>query len=115
MPRGVVAHVTAAEPAAWRKAVRNLGNLLDAGEPAAGELAVIVHGDALGLVLEGSPVAAELAELLERGVSVRACENTLAGRGATAEDLLPGVDVVPSGVAEAVRLQREGRAYLKLP
>ena len=113
---GVLVHLTSADPDDWRLALRNLANLRTAPTPTAPDaLAVVVHGAALPAVLDGSPVADVVAEQVAAGVSVRACENTLAGREETADDLLEGVSVVPSGVAEVVHLQRDGWAYLKLP
>ena len=113
---GVVVHLTSGDPADWRRALRNLANLRTSPTPTAPDaLVVVVHGAALPAVLDGSPVADAVADQVAAGVSVRACERTLAGREETADDLLAGVSVVPSGVGEVVRLQRAGWSYLKLP
>ena len=42
-----------------------------------------------------------------------ACENTMRKKKVTKEPLLPFVTTVDSGVAEVVRKQEEGWAYIK--
>ena len=49
----------------------------------------------------------------EAGVRFAACQNTMRRRNISKEDLLPFVGTVDSGVAEVVRKQEEGWAYLK--
>lgn len=75
---------------------------------------LLPHRNAVRLVAPDSPYDSDVRELLEREVSVTA--------GATcfdANDLpreaLPGVEIVPSGVSELVRLQSEGYNYVKIP
>ena len=51
--------------------------------------------------------------LLATGVSFRVCANAMKKVPITKEDLLPCVEVVPAGVVEIVRLQREDFAYIK--
>ncbi len=58
---------------------------------------------------EGSKVAA----LAARGVVFKVCENSLRAGNLVRRDLLPRVEVVPSGTLEIARLQREGYAYIR--
>jgi intracellular sulfur oxidation DsrE/DsrF family protein len=58
---------------------------------------------------EGPKVAA----LAARGVVFRACENSLRVGNLVRRDLLPSVEVVPSGTLEIARLQRAGYAYIR--
>lgn len=58
---------------------------------------------------EGPKVAA----LAARGVVFKVCENSLRASTLGRGDLLPRVEVVPSGTLEIARLQREGYAYIR--
>ena len=58
---------------------------------------------------EGPKVAA----LAARGVVFKVCENSLRASTLGPGDLLPRVQVVPSGTLEIARLQREGYAYIR--
>ena len=54
-----------------------------------------------------------IEKLAQAGVSFRVCANAMKKVPITKEDLLPCVEVVPAGVVEIVRLQREDFAYIK--
>ncbi|MCK4177240.1 DsrE family protein [Aciditerrimonas ferrireducens] len=110
---GVVVHLDEADPARQRLALANVANLLADLGPAAGPVELVVNGPGLDVALQGSPLAGDLAALQGQGVVVAACANTLAARGLERSALLPGVHVVPAGVSELVRRQREGWAYLR--
>ncbi|MBZ5632695.1 MAG: DsrE family protein [Acidobacteriia bacterium] len=57
------------------------------------------------------------AEMLQRfstqGVKLTACRNSMRDRNITTEDLFPFASTVDSGVAELVRKQEAGWAYIK--
>ena len=57
--------------------------------------------------------AVSYTHLAQAGVSFRVCANAMKKVPITKEDLLPCVEVVPAGVVEIVRLQREDFAYIK--
>ena len=52
-------------------------------------------------------------ELLDRGVSFRACSNTLDSEGLRADDLVDDVETVSSGSGELARLQEAEYAYIR--
>ena len=109
---GTVVHLDDADPAAHARVLRNVGNLLDAlddGSP----IELVVHGPAIVAVVRGAGSAESLQSLLGRGVRVAACQNTMDREGIRAEDLAEGVTTVPSGIAQLVRRQREGWAYVR--
>ncbi|MEZ4461474.1 MAG: DsrE family protein [bacterium] len=64
------------------------------------------------LAAETNPNEAIVAELLERGVHIEVCGTTLKKNKWRAEDLLPGVVVVPGAYARIVDLQQQGFAYV---
>lgn len=100
------------------RAMANIRNHLRA-EPDV-KIVVVVNGEGIRFLLAGAkerngrPFDAAVAALIEQGVEFRACNNTLTAHAIPASALLPGVKLVPSGVAEVARLQaREGFVYLR--
>lgn len=62
----------------------------------------------------GNSYDALVDPLITEGVEFRVCNNTLEARKIDPATLLPGVERVPSGVAEIARMQlEEGAAYIK--
>ncbi|SRR5579875_172762 len=109
---GVVVHLDEADPAKHEAVLRTIANLLaELGEDTPVEL--VVHGPGLTAALAGTPHEETARELLGRGVAVAACGNTMRQRNVPAARLIPGVRVVPAGVAQLVRRQREGWAYVR--
>lgn len=109
---GIVVHLDEAEPDKHASVLRNIGNLLDElGDGT--EIELVAHGPGLAAAITGSPHAAQVRELLSRGVSVAACANTMREKNVSADALIEGVHVVPAGIAELVRKQREGWAYVR--
>lgn len=73
----------------------------------------MAHDGGLGVALAVGPEVERVRQLLERGMTVAACANTMRREGVTRAQLVEGVAVVPAGVAQLVRRQRERRAYLR--
>ena len=103
-------------------ALRNIGNHLKAtGTPLEGniDLAVVSHSGGVYMLLEGSTNAKgqlyepKIQELMSKGVKFLQCKNTLRGKGIKESDLVDGVEIVPSGVAEIAEKQRNGYAFVK--
>ena len=113
-----VFHVSSPDPHDHRHAMVNVLNLLEDGSvPVVGDdVTLVTNGGAVRMLLGETAAHAEFVERLRGvGVSLCACGNALRGQGWTAEDLLPGVDVVESGVGELARLQAVGYGYVKAP
>lgn len=116
-PVKVVYHLTAGVDEA-AGAMRNIRNHLDA-DPTA-KIVVVTNGGGIDFLLEGaefakgSKFAGPIGELANRGVEFRVCQNTLAARDIPQDRLAMEATIVPSGVAEAARLQaREKFVYIK--
>jgi uncharacterized protein len=112
-PLKVVVHVNFAEAGAQRAGLKSVENVLKA-EPDA-RVEVVCHAAGIGLVERArSEHAPAVAELIRKGVRVVACENTMRQKAIRKQDLLPGVETVPSGAVEVIRKQQaEGYAYFK--
>ena len=66
------------------------------------------------MALKANDNHARMEDLARAGVVFAACENTMKKKNVTKEDLLPFAKTVDSGVAEVVRKQEGGWAYLRL-
>lgn len=74
------------------------------------------HGAGVRMLVGATAADPELVEeLRENDVTLLACRNALRGMGATDDDLLPGVEGIPSGSGALARLQNEGYGYIKAP
>ncbi|MES0874706.1 DsrE family protein [Sinimarinibacterium thermocellulolyticum] len=100
------------------RGLRSIGNHL-AADPKA-RITVVALGAGVDFLLQdaqtpgGYPFALMVSELQDRGVRFAACRNTLESRRLDARDMIEGIDIVPSGVAEIARLQiEEQHAYIK--
>jgi intracellular sulfur oxidation DsrE/DsrF family protein len=109
---GVVVHLNDAGTDRHSSVLQNVANLLD--EMGAGlQVELVAHGPGVDVCLRTSPTATTLSGLMARGVTVAACENTLRHRGLERDQLMDGVITVPAGVAELVRRQQSGWAYVR--
>ncbi len=106
----VVVHVPDGERVG--RALKNTRNLLDdfAGDV---EVVLIFNGSAVDAVVPANAHADFIWELMTRGVRVAACARALRNHRLNPGDLMEGVESVPGGVTEVVRLQGEGYAYLR--
>ena len=97
--------------------LHNIANELDA-EPNT-KIVVVAHGPGIDFLLkgakdkQGNTFDAELETLGLRGVEFRVCNNTLKSRNIDASRVVPDAKIVPSGVAEIVKLESQGYVYLK--
>lgn len=102
----------------WEGALRNAQNALKALGESATTVKIVAHGKGIGLLLLTTGMThPELKEKLQtlhgEGVVFAACENTMARMKLVKQDLDPAAVTVDSGVAEVVRKQTEGWAYIK--
>jgi intracellular sulfur oxidation DsrE/DsrF family protein len=115
-PVHVVYHITQGNAQASR-ALANVRNHL-AADPGA-KIVVVGNGAGIDFLLNGAKDASgaeysgNVGDLASRGVSFRACENTLSNRRISKDQVLLDATTVASGVVEAATLQyREGYAYI---
>ena len=112
-----VYHITAGVEDATA-ALNNIKNHLDADPKA--RIVVVANGPGIDFMLQGAKdskgreFSSAVSTLADRGVEFRVCSNTLTTRHLSPDALLMEAKVVPSGVAEAARLQaKEGFVYIK--
>lgn len=84
------------------------GNLVDDDD---GDIVVVAQAKGIEPLKADGDGSDEVRSLLDGGVSVRACGNTLDLFDLSESDLVDGVETVDSGAVELTRLQNEGYAY----
>lgn len=109
-----VFHLSAGDASEWNRAIANVSNFLDDDQVDADPV-LVTNGNAAYAVVETSPAADDIRDLLTSGVEVCVCENSLAARDINPKNLIAGVDIVSSGVGEVTRRQADGAAYIKVP
>ena len=112
----VVYHINDAKTQALA-GLRNARNQLDT-DPTT-KIIFVAHAEGVDFLMEGandrngSPYAATVAALVNRGVKFEVCEITLHNRSLKKEQFIQEAEFTPSGVVQITRLQRQGYAYLK--
>jgi len=125
----VVYHVNYYGPKQQAGALRNVQNHINAVGAENLDLAVVMHGNGVAMLLYPDSLAdtkmkeanaddqmqARIAGLKQQGVEFKVCANTLKGRNVAIDDLydVDESDIVPSGVAELSKLQGQGYTYIK--
>ncbi|WP_193177099.1 DsrE family protein [Oricola nitratireducens] len=104
---------------AYRGALRNIQNHINAVGKDNMEIKVVLHGNGVGLLKDAKTnqkLQMDVTSLKTQNVSFNVCNNTLKGRKIDYQNDLFEVfedDIVPSGVAELSRLQMMGYTYIK--
>ena len=116
-PQKVVYHFNGSDPQVNALGLKNIQNHFKALAPGQLTLVALVHAAAWVMVAKAKADPAQvdkMKSLIEQGAVFAVCANTLNDNGLDPErDLAIPVKVVPAGVAELVKLQQEGYAYLK--
>ncbi len=114
---GVVYHITT-DLDTVAAAMSNIQNHLSADPKV--KIVVVTNGPGIDFLIsdakdsKGREFSGAVADLAGQGVEFRVCNNTLVTRNLDPDKLLMESTLVPSGVAEAARLQlKEGFAYIK--
>ena len=75
---------------------------------------VVCHANSLDILLKrATKVSSHIADLSLQSVTFIACENTMARKKVSVEDLLPEAETVPSGLVEIILKQEEEWSYIK--
>ena len=113
-PHRVVVEVNVPGTSAYGTVLGNVKNLQLAFAPEKVEVEVVCHGPGINMLFNDSKATRpRVLALIHNGIHFAACHNTMKTMKLSLKDLIPGVAVVPSGVAEVVRKQESGWSYLK--
>ncbi len=97
----------------WRQALGSVRNLLtDVGADNV-QIEIVAYGPGIHMLRFDSVVGSQLTDLARDGVWLRACGNTLAAHKLRPGDLHADVQIVPSGVVEILKRQKDGWLYIK--
>lgn len=108
-PRRIVLQVSAGDPARFEGALSNAVNLQKFYGIDHVKVAIITFGRGVRhLLAESAPAPDRVKSLRDYGIEFVACGNTLDYIGKDEDDLLPGVAVVQTGIAEIVERQLRG-------
>ena len=77
---------------------------------------VVFNRSAVKILLKGSEYISNVKELIDSGVRINACMNTLKGMKLSEDDVdkNAGIGVVDAAVEEIIKKQAEGYYYLQL-
>ncbi len=113
-PRKIVLSLSERDPSRVNEVIGNLGNIQRFYGADEVKLVLVVYGPGVHALLRGeSQVADRIAGLVAIGIDVEACQATLVTLNKTAQDLLPGVRVIPNGIPEIVERQVAGYIYVR--
>lgn len=106
-------------PDQWETYMKNIANVQKAFGPENVEIELVVHGQALHMVRGDNPeltdfVRSELQRFSKMGVTIAACRNSMRSRNVSKEGIFPFTIVVDAALAEIIRKQEEGWAFIKL-
>lgn len=109
----MVIQVSDNDPKKWELAMGNAKNIQnDLGKENV-DLEIVTFGPGIMMLKAHSKADKGVSEMINSGVKVVACQNTMAKEKLKKEDMLPVVGYVPSGVVEILKKQEEGYAYLR--
>ena len=108
-----VIHVNFADTELQKHGLKNISNILKETKGPS-DIEVVCHGAGINLLVKDkSSHGEEVTRLMKDKVRFAACENTMKEKGIAKEQLLPGVETVPSGAFEVIKKQQEGFGYFR--
>lgn len=112
MSHRVVIQLVSAEASDHLSMLRQINNLLAFFRDDV-NVEVICHGNSLPLLLHDSGFKQDMKTLMMKGVRFIACQHMLTSNQKFLVDLVEGVRLVPSGIAELVLKQEAGWSYIR--
>lgn len=109
----LVMQVSDADPAKWNLALNNAKNVQQAYGADNVDIEIVVYGPGIAMLKMDSAAASRIEEAKHSKVTILACENTMKNFKLTKDDMLPNTSYVAVGVAEIIKKQREGYAYVR--
>ncbi len=106
------------EDVAYKRALKNIQNHINAVGAKNLDMKVIVHGDGIFMMKTAKtpgPLQTSIVSMKSQGVSISVCANTMKDKKIALSDMheVFDEDVVMSGVAEISHLQEQGYTYIK--
>lgn len=109
----IVIQVNEGDTKKWNAILGNIHNIqADLGKQGV-EIAVVAIGDGLGMLTEDSLTANRVMDAINDKVRFVACGNSMKAKPMARDELIHGVDVVPAGYVEIMKLQQRGWVYIR--
>lgn len=110
----VVIQMSEPEGSAWSSLIQHVNNTMRAlADDGGSQVEVVFYGPGLSMLTRTDKTYEEqLKQLSDSGVKLVACRNSMKMRNVKTEDLFPFAGQVDSGIAEMVRKQEAGWAYI---
>ena len=109
----VVIQVSEADPKKWTLALNVAANIQKELGADKVQVEIVSFGPGIGMLKADAEIANRVTDALDGGVQVVACANSMRLQKIEEADLVSKVVVVPAGVVEIIKRQREGWAYLR--
>lgn len=109
----VVLHLTDKDPYRWNIIFNNSMKAMAHWGPEKMELEVVANAGGIQMLKADSPYADRVNMMINKGVKVVACEETMKDAKLTRDDMNPNISFVPRGNEELIRLHHAGWAYIK--
>ncbi|MEP7376495.1 MAG: DsrE family protein [Chitinophagaceae bacterium] len=112
-PHKVVIQLSSSDTLVWKGLMNNIKNLKATwGDSIAVE--VVVHGPGIGFLMKEKTTQSEkIIDFKSKGVVFVGCENTLAEKKISKENIIPEAGFVKSAVVEIILKQEQGWSYIK--
>ncbi|MGI1679248.1 MAG: DsrE family protein [Cellvibrionaceae bacterium] len=79
------------------------------------DIKVVIHGIAIIRLAKNDDMSKEFANLIERGVEIGACSNSILRRRVDPSTMIDGVELITEGgVKRLLTLQQRGYLYIKI-
>ena len=109
----VVFQVSDPDPKKWNLTLSNIKNVQEELGREHVDVELVAYGPGLAMLKFDSEVGDRVAESIERGVRIVACENTMKSLKLTEADMLPRIQYVKAGVVEIMAKQAQGYQYIR--
>ena len=112
-PQRLLIQISDYNPKVWGLALANARNVRHDLGPDKVEIEVVVYGPAIRMLEMDSDWRDRVTQVIDEGIRVIACENTMKSMKLTRNDMLGGVDFVKTGLAHVMKRELEGWAYAR--
>jgi uncharacterized protein len=109
----VVIQVSDNDPAKWNLALNNARNIQEELGKGNVQIEIVAYGPGINMLKFDSEVGNRLMDAADNGVLIAACGNTMKAQKLKPDDLHPAAKIVPAGVVEIIKREREGYAYIR--
>lgn len=109
----VVFQVSDADTKKWHLLLNNVKNVQQDFGKKNVTIEVVAFGPGINMLTAESELANPVLEAMTQGVLVVACENTMRALHLKHSDMVSGISFVPAGVAELIKRQAAGYAYIR--